>query len=60
MIEKKMIIDFTGEDLERLEEKYNCDRKILIRAINYARAQFEEHIESNLHDDVHDASIDAA
>ena len=55
-----MIIDFTGEDLERLEEKYNCDRKTLNRAINYARAQFEEHIESNLHDDVHDASIDAA
>jgi len=55
-----MIIDFTGEDLERLEEKYNCDRKTLNLAINYARAQFEEHIESNLHDDVHDASIDAA
>ena len=60
MIEKKMIIDFTGEDLERLEKKYGCDRKTLNLAIDYARAQFEEHIASNLHDDVHDASVDAA
>ena len=55
-----MIIDFTGEDLERLEKKYGCDRKTLNLAIDYDRAQFEEHIASNLHDDVHDASVDAA
>jgi Mor family transcriptional regulator len=60
MIEKKMTIDFTGVELEQLEKKYNCDRKTLNRAINYARAQFEEHIAYNLHDDVHDATLDEA
>jgi hypothetical protein len=58
MIEKKMTIAFTGGELEALEEKYGCDRKTLNLAIDYARAQFEEHIASNLHDDVHDASVE--
>ena len=60
MIEKKMTIKFTGGELKKLEEKYNCDRETLNLAIDYALAQFEEHIASNLHDDVHDASVDAA
>jgi hypothetical protein len=60
MIEKKMTISYTGRELEKLEEKYNCDRETLNLAIDYARAQFEEHIASNLQDDVHDASVDAA
>ena len=60
MIEKKMTISLTGGELKKLEEKYNCDRETLNLAIDYARAQFEEHITSNLHDDVHDASVDAA
>ena len=55
-----MTISYTGRELEKLEEKYNCDRETLNLAIDYARAQFEEHIASNLHDDVHDASVDAA
>ncbi len=53
-----MTIDFTGGELERLEKKYGCDRKTLNLALNYARAQFEEHIEFNLHDDVEDAATD--
>ncbi len=58
MIEKKMTIDFTGEELERLEKKYGCDRKTLNLALDYARAAFEEHIEYSLHDDVEDAAMD--
>ena len=53
-----MTIDFTGSELEQLEKKYNCDRKTLNLAINYARAQFEEHIEFGLHDEVEDAAMD--
>ena len=60
MIEKKMTVKFTGGELELLEKKYGCDRKTLNLAIDYARAQFEEHIASNLHDDVHDATLDVA
>ncbi len=58
MIEKKMTIKFTGGELERLEKKYGCDRKTLNLAIDYALAQFEEHIEFNLHDEVDDAAMD--
>ena len=53
-----MTIAFTGGELERLEKKYGCDRKTLNLAIDYARAQFEEHIASNLHDEVDDATMD--
>ncbi len=53
-----MTIKFTGGELERLEKKYGCDRKTLNLAIDYARAQFEEHIEFNLHDEVDDAAMD--
>jgi len=53
-----MTISFTGSDLKKLEEKYNCNRKALNLAIDYARAAFEEHIDSNLHDDVEDAATD--
>lgn len=53
-----MTISFTGSELKKLEEKYNCDRKALNLAIDYARAQFEEHIDNNLHDDVEDAALD--
>ena len=58
MIEKKMTIKFTGGELERLEKKYGCDRKTLNLAIDYARAQFEAHIEFELHDEVDDATMD--
>jgi hypothetical protein len=60
MIEKKMTITFTGEELKKLEEKYNCDRETLNLAIDYARDAFEESIAYNLHDDVHDARLDVA
>jgi len=53
-----MTICYSGGELERLEKKYGCDRKALNLAIDYARAQFEEHIEFNLHDDVADAALD--
>ena len=58
MIEKKMTISFTGSELKKLEEKYNCNRKALNLALDYARAAFEEHIEYSLHDDVEDAAMD--
>ena len=58
MIEKKMTISYTGGELERLEKKYDCDRKTLNLAIDYARAQFEEHIEFELHCEVVDAAAD--
>ena len=53
-----MTIKFTGEELERLEKKYNCNREALNLALDYARAQFEESINYNLHDDVEDAARD--
>ena len=53
-----MTIKFTGEELERLEKKYNCNRETLNLAIDYACAQFEESINYNLHDDVEDATRD--
>ena len=53
-----MTIKFSGEELERLEKKYGCDRKALNLALDYARAAFEEHIEYSLHDDVEDAAMD--
>lgn len=58
MIEKKMTIAFEGSELERLEKKYGCDRKTLNLALDYARAQFEAHIEFELHDEVDDAALD--
>ena len=53
-----MTICYTGGELKKLQEKYNCNRKALNLAIDYARAAFEEHIDSNLHDDVEDAIAD--
>ena len=53
--EKKITISLTDKDLKKLEEKYECNREILNTALEYALQQFEEHIEYNLHDDVHDA-----
>ena len=53
-----MTICYSGGELERLEKKYGCDRKTLNLAIDYARAQFEAHIESELHDEVDDATMD--
>jgi len=58
MIEKKVTISFTGEELERLEKKYECNREVLNLAIDYARAQFEANIEFELHDEVDDAATD--
>ena len=58
MIEKKMTISFTGGELERLEKKYDCNRDVLNLAIEYARSQFEAHIEFELHDEVEDAATD--
>ena len=57
-IEKKVTIKFTGEELERLEKKYECNREVLNLAIDYALAVLEEHIEFDLHDDVEDAARD--
>ena len=53
-----MTIAFTGGELERLEKKYDCDRETLNLAIEYARSQFEAHIEFELHDEVEDAARD--
>ena len=53
-----MTIQFTGGELQRLENKYDCDRETLNRALDYARAQFEAHIEFELHDEVEDAAMD--
>jgi len=53
-----MTISFTGGELERLEKKYDCDRETLNLAIEYARSQFEAHIEFELHDEVEDAATD--
>ncbi len=58
MIEKKVTIKFTGEELERLEKKYECNREVLNLAIDYAFAQFEANIEFELHDEVEDAARD--
>ena len=58
MIEKKMTIAFEGSELQRLEKKYDCDRETLNRALDYAQAQFEAHIEFELHDEVEDAATD--
>ena len=54
-LEKKITISLTEKDLQKLEEKYECNREILNTALEYALQQFEEHINYNLHDDVHDA-----
>ena len=53
-----MTIAFTGSELERLEKKYNCNSEVLNLAIEYARSQFEAHIEFELHDEVEDAAMD--
>jgi len=53
--EQKITISLNDKDLQKLEEKYECNREILNTALEYALQQFEEHIEYNLHDDVHDA-----
>jgi len=53
--EKKITISLTDKDLQKLQEKYECNREILNTALEYTLQQFEEHIEYNLHDDVHDA-----
>ena len=58
MIEKKVTIKFTREELERLEKKYECNREVLNLAIDYAFAQFEANIEFELHDEVEDAARD--
>jgi|TARA_R110002153_G_scaffold17893_2_gene62573 hypothetical protein len=55
MIEKKVTISFTGEELERLEKKYECNREALNLAIDYAIAQCEANIEFELHDEVEDS-----
>lgn len=57
-IEKEVTIKFTGEDLKRLEEKYNCSREVLELAMDYSRAVLEEHIQFDLYDDVEDATLD--
>lgn len=58
MKEKKVIFKLTEEDLKKLQKKYDCDREVLDLAIDYSLAQFEEHIEFGLHDDVEDAVLD--
>jgi len=55
-----MTVLLDDKDLKKLEEKYKCNREVLNLALDYALGQFEEYIEHNLHDDVHDASVDAA
>ena len=45
--EKKMTISLTDEDLQKLQEKYECSREILNIALEYALQQVEEHIEYN-------------
>ena len=53
-----MTVLLDDKDLKKLEEKYKCNREVLNLALDYALGQFEEYIEHNLHDDVHDADLD--
>ena len=55
-----MTVLLDDKDLKKLEEKYKCNREVLNLALDYALVQFEEHIEHNLHDDVHNADLDVA
>ncbi len=50
-----MTISLEGEELERLEEKYECNREVLNLALDFALDGLKEHIVNNLHDDVEDA-----
>ena len=55
-----MTVLLDDKDLKKLEEKYKCNREVLNLALDYALGQFEEYIEHNLHDDVHNADLDVA
>jgi len=55
-----MTVLLDDKDLKKLEEKYKCNREVLNLALDYALGQFEEYIEYNLHDDVHNADLDVA
>jgi len=55
---KTMTVSLNNNELLKLEDKYKCNREVLNLALEYSLAQYKEHIDYNLHDEVQDAGMD--